>query len=73
MTRLRLNTGEAFGKMLEAEQAALHDKMADPLFYQGAGAEIGAAKHRLEQIGEELEAVYARWQELEEIASATAS
>jgi len=60
-------------EQLEAEQAALHDKMADPLFYQGAGAEIGAAKHRLEQIGEELEAVYARWQELEEIASATAS
>ncbi len=55
---------------LEAEQEELHAKMADPAFYQGAGPEIGAAKSRLEQIGKELEETYARWQALDEIASA---
>ena len=52
---------------LESEQKSLHDKMADPAFYQGAGSEVAAATARLEQLEGELETAYARWTELEEI------
>ncbi|HHH28604.1 MAG TPA: ABC transporter ATP-binding protein, partial [Polyangiaceae bacterium] len=52
---------------LEQEQASLHEKMADPAFYQGQGAEVAAATARLEALEAELETAYARWTELEEI------
>jgi ABC transport system ATP-binding/permease protein len=49
---------------LEAEQAALHQKMAEPSFYRQAGAEISKINGRLEELQKELETAYARWEEL---------
>jgi ATP-binding cassette subfamily F protein uup len=50
---------------LEAEQAALHARMADPAYYRQGGDEIGRVRTAAERIGNELAAVYARWEELE--------
>jgi ABC transport system ATP-binding/permease protein len=54
---------------LEQEQAALHEKMADPALYTGdtTGNAVAEAKGRLETIEHELEVAYARWQELDEL------
>jgi len=53
---------------LEAEQATLHARMADPDFYQQGGDAIADANARLEPLQQQLEQAYARWQTLEEIA-----
>ncbi len=50
---------------LEAEQEEIHRCLADPVFYQGEGAEIAAQRTRLQEIETELEAAYGRWEELE--------
>lgn len=50
---------------LEAEQATLYGKLADPAFYQKGGAEVTTANERLKAIETELEAAYRRWEELE--------
>ncbi|MCP4660075.1 MAG: ATP-binding cassette domain-containing protein, partial [bacterium] len=50
---------------LEAEQEELHAALAAPDFYRRPGAEIAAARERLERLEQELEAVYERWQELD--------
>ncbi len=39
--------------------------MADPSFYQRAGAEIAQAKARLASLEQELDEAYARWETLE--------
>ncbi len=52
---------------LEAEVAALHEKMASPDFYQASGERIATENARLKGIEEELAAAYARWQELEDV------
>lgn len=49
---------------LEQEQAELHTAMADPAFYKQPSAEIAAATSRLETLTQELETLYARWEEL---------
>ncbi len=54
---------------LEAEQADLHARMADPAFYQQAGGGIAVARERLAALETELEAAYARWEALEELKS----
>jgi ATP-binding cassette subfamily F protein uup len=54
---------------LEAEQAELHARMADPAFYQQAGGGIAVASERLTALETELEAAYARWEALEELKS----
>ena len=53
---------------LEAEQAQIHAKMADPAFYRNSGAEVAGTQERLAEIEAELEAGYARWEELEALA-----
>ncbi len=50
---------------LEAEQEALYEAMADPSFYQRSGAEIAAAKKRLDSVAQELEEAFQRWEALE--------
>ena len=55
---------------LETEQSALHEQMADPAFYRQNGEDVTAAQTRLEQIDNNLEQAYARWEELGEIAEA---
>ncbi|TYO98893.1 ATP-binding cassette subfamily F protein uup [Geothermobacter ehrlichii] len=54
-------------EQLEAEQAGLHEKLADPDFYRSAGPEVGTCQQRLKELEEELEKAYERWQELEAI------
>ena len=51
---------------LETEQRAIEAKMAAPGFYQSAPAEITKAANRLEAIGHEIEACFARWSELDQ-------
>ncbi len=50
---------------LEAEQATLTAKLADPAFFKTAGAEVARATGRLQEIEAELATAYARWSELE--------
>ena len=52
---------------LEAEQAELQQRLADPAFYQQPGPEIAKVTGRSTAIAEELQASYARWEELEAI------
>lgn len=53
---------------LEAEQAALHKRMADAGFYQQSGGDVAAAQERLGEVGQALQLAYARWEDLSEIA-----
>jgi ATP-binding cassette subfamily F protein uup len=53
---------------LDAEKAELEGAMADPEFYRRGGEEIARATARHEELGAELEAAYARWEELEALA-----
>jgi ATP-binding cassette subfamily F protein uup len=53
---------------LEAEQAELHRRMADPEFYKEAGNAVAETTQRLEKIEAELEAAYGRWEALEAVA-----
>jgi ATP-binding cassette subfamily F protein uup len=52
---------------LEAEEAELHAKLADPDFYKGAGNAVTTVNERLAALAIELETVYTRWEELETI------
>ncbi|WP_221029327.1 ATP-binding cassette domain-containing protein [Actomonas aquatica] len=56
---------------LEAEQAELTGKLADPAFYAEKAAEVPAIKARLDAIEEETLEVFARWEELEAIKTAS--
>ncbi len=50
---------------LDAELARAHAAIADPGFYQQEGAVIAEANQRLQQLEQELEQAYARWELLE--------
>ncbi|MDF1580267.1 MAG: ATP-binding cassette domain-containing protein [Desulfuromonadales bacterium] len=52
---------------LEAKQAELHQRMADPNFYREAGAQMTELKTQLETVTKELENAFARWEELAEL------
>jgi ATP-binding cassette subfamily F protein uup len=52
---------------LESEQTALHQRLAEPTFYQQPGADIARATARLEELNIELQTAYARWEELEAV------
>ncbi len=52
---------------LEDEQAKLHRDLADPEIYRTAGAEVTKLKSRLDDLEDELEEAYLRWEELESI------
>ncbi len=52
---------------LEQEQASLYEQMADPDFYRNNGEQIAGAKARVEQLKNELDEIYRRWEELEMI------
>ena len=53
---------------LEAEQTALHARMAEPGFYKQPPAEIEAAAARDAALTTQLETAFARWEELEDRA-----
>ncbi len=50
---------------LEAEQAALHETMADPAFFKQAGDKIVEAQSRLQTLEGDLAGTYERWERLE--------
>ncbi len=50
---------------LETEQRQLHDAMAGPDFYK-QGTDIAAVATRVQELKQQLETAYARWQVLEE-------
>jgi ATP-binding cassette subfamily F protein uup len=50
---------------LEAEQARLAERLADPALYRQAPAEVAGLKARVDGIEEELLALLARWEALE--------
>jgi len=50
---------------LEREQAELHARISEPAFYKSDAQEQARVQARVAAIAPELEAVYARWEELE--------
>jgi ATP-binding cassette subfamily F protein uup len=50
---------------LEAEQGALHRRLADPALYQQDAQEVVRIKARLDALEAELDAAMTRWEELE--------
>jgi ATP-binding cassette subfamily F protein uup len=54
---------------MEEEQGALHARLADAGFYRTAGAEVAAVNARLQELEQELEGAYGRWEELEDLRS----
>ncbi|GHT96456.1 ABC transporter ATP-binding protein [Betaproteobacteria bacterium] len=50
---------------LEAEQSALQTQLADPALYQNAPQDVARLSARLDEIGREIEAAMARWEDLE--------
>ena len=52
---------------IEKEQGALHARLADPEFYKSAGAEVTVVNSRLEELEQELESAFVRWDELESL------
>ncbi|NDD74170.1 MAG: ATP-binding cassette domain-containing protein [Gammaproteobacteria bacterium] len=50
---------------LEAEKAELERMVADPAFYQRSQDEVRGSLARLQSLGAEVDAAYARWAELE--------
>ncbi|MFQ5470813.1 MAG: ATP-binding cassette domain-containing protein [Gammaproteobacteria bacterium] len=61
-----LNELPATIEALESEQQQLHDVMASPSFYQRDSQLITADKSRLENLEQELEKAYRRWEQLED-------
>ena len=54
---------------LEAERDALFARMGAADFHRVAAAEVAAARERLSIVEKEIEAAYARWEELEAIVA----
>ncbi len=54
---------------LEREQAGFHQSMADPAFYQQPAETVANVQKQLQKVEQELEALYVRWEELEEAAA----
>ncbi len=57
-------------EILEQEQEALFRQMADPEFYRNRGNHIAGSKARIDELKNELETAYKRWEELEGIREA---
>jgi ATP-binding cassette subfamily F protein uup len=54
---------------LEAERQSLFARMSSPEFYTRPGAEIATARERLATLEEDIGRAYARWMELESLAT----
>jgi ATP-binding cassette subfamily F protein uup len=53
---------------LEAEQAEISRRLAEPDFYQQPAAQINQINTRLKSLADELQIAYARWEALESLA-----
>jgi ABC transport system ATP-binding/permease protein len=67
--RLELESLPERISQLESHIDALHTEMAQPQFYQQPGPQIAEAQARLKQLETDLSAAYARWEELERVAT----
>jgi ATP-binding cassette subfamily F protein uup len=56
---------------LESEHAQLVEKMSDPEFYKGDAAQSVAVNARLQELEAAQSAAFARWEELDAVASAS--
>ena len=56
---------------LEAEKQRLYELMATPAFYATAGSEMAQVQQQLTTLEAELRAAYARWMELETLATSS--
>jgi ABC transport system ATP-binding/permease protein len=67
----KLELAELPGRIesLETEQHALFALMASPSLYTTRGDEVAPTRQRLAALEDELQRTYARWQELESLAS----
>ena len=54
---------------LEEDIAAIHTQMAEPEFYKGEGEMIAEVQSKLSKLDNELKSAYARWEELESLAT----
>jgi ATP-binding cassette subfamily F protein uup len=63
--------GELPGRIeaLEAEKQRLYTMLAAPTFYASRGGEVAQAKQQLAALEAELQTTYARWVELETLAT----
>jgi len=52
---------------LEQEIEAIHLRLSDPEFYRTAGAEVTVLNRKLEELENELEAAFLRWEELDSL------
>jgi ATP-binding cassette subfamily F protein uup len=66
--RLELESLPARIAKLDVEIAALHAEMANPEFYQQPPQTIAKKSTQLKDFDQQLAAVYARWEELEQLA-----
>ncbi len=67
--RRELDTLPARIEALEAEKAELEQRLGDPALYAGDPADAQAVTSAFERVGAELDAAYARWDELESLAA----
>ncbi len=65
--RRQLDEMPARIEALEREQAALHEKVADPELYAKGGREAAAVSARLAALEAEMEDAFAAWEELERL------
>jgi ATP-binding cassette subfamily F protein uup len=63
-----LSTLPARIEKLEAAVDALHQDMSQPDYYKQSGSQIAAGQAQLKDLELQLQAAYARWEELESIA-----
>ena len=54
---------------LETELGGIHERMADPAFYQLPAAEITAVSTRASNLQASLEVAFRRWEELESLGA----
>ncbi len=57
-------------EQIEAEQATLGERLADPALYRGDVAELNRLQARAAALADEQATAYARWEELEAVAAA---
>jgi len=53
-------------EQMEAEQEQLHQKLADPSFYQSDADAVTTTTEQLKNLEQQLSECYARWEQLEE-------
>jgi ATP-binding cassette subfamily F protein 3 len=61
--RKAIKAAESRMEKLQAEKATLHDKLADPKFYDGPAGEVSALNRRAGEVDRDIEAAESEWLE----------